>query len=149
RTDLPDQIAAVHAMVRADRAFARVVRKAALLRAAVQREHGVGRQRTEAQRRDVQDAGVVRLRAAGTYVETKIGRRDLGRHDRMVDPLVARSVLVELRPEGPLVGFALGALVDERALLARERRMVVVALDEVLANLGPDELEQKAQMADD
>jgi hypothetical protein len=38
----------------------------------------------------------------------------------MVDPLVAGGVHVELGAEGALVGLALGALVDQAALLARE-----------------------------
>jgi hypothetical protein len=59
RADLPDQVAAVHAVVLADRALAGVVREAALLGAAVQRQDGVGRQRAEAHRRDVEHAGVV------------------------------------------------------------------------------------------
>jgi hypothetical protein len=57
RADLPDQVAAVHAVVLADRAFAGVVREAAALGAAVERQDGVGRQRAEAHRRDVEDAG--------------------------------------------------------------------------------------------
>jgi hypothetical protein len=67
----------------------------------------------------------------------------------VVDPFVARRADVHLRAEGPLVLRALGALVDQRTLLARERRRLVVALDEVLPDLRPDELEQEAQVPDD
>src|SRR5262245_37200147 len=56
--DLPDQVAAMHAMIGADRALACVVRETALLRAAVQRQDRVARERTEAHRRDVEDAGI-------------------------------------------------------------------------------------------
>ena len=81
-------------------------------------------------------------------VTRKSSDANLRRHQRVIDPLVARGSLIELRAERPLVGIALGALIDDRALLARERRLLVVALEEVLADLGPDELEQEAQVAD-
>ncbi len=57
-------------------------------------------------------------------------------------------VHVELGAERALLRVALGALVDQRALLARERRGLVVALDEVLADLGADEFEQVAHVPD-
>ena len=128
RRDLPDQVAAVHAVVRADRALARVVREAALLRTAVQREDRVAGQGTEAHRRDVENARAVRLRAARrrAHGHAKVERRNLRRHQRVIDPLVARGALIELRTERPLVGIALRALIDDRALLARERRLLVV-----------------------
>src|SRR5256885_17243602 len=63
RGHFPDQVAAVHAVVLADGALARVVRKAAHLRALVQRQDGIGRQRAEAHGRDVEDAGAVGLGA--------------------------------------------------------------------------------------
>jgi hypothetical protein len=66
----------------------------------------------------------------------------------MVDPFVAGAPDVDLGPERPVVRFALGALVDQRALRARERRRLLVALDEVLAQFRPDVLEQEAQVAD-
>jgi len=66
----------------------------------------------------------------------------------MVDPFVAGFLHVQLRAEGPLVGLALGPLVDQRALHARERRGLGVALDEVLADLDAHELEQEAQVPD-
>jgi hypothetical protein len=53
---------------------------------------------------------------------------------------------VQLGAEGPLVGLALGALVDHGAARARRLAGVVVALDEVLADLGPDELQQEAHV---
>ncbi len=62
RADLPDQVAAVARGGAADRAFAGVVGEAAALGAPVERQDRVGRQRAEAHRRDVEDAGAVRLR---------------------------------------------------------------------------------------
>ena len=90
RAHLPDQVAAVHAVVAADRALTRVVREAALLRAAVQREDRVGGEGTEAHRRDVENARAVRLRALGAEPRSRESqRRNLRRHQRVVDPLVA------------------------------------------------------------
>jgi hypothetical protein len=66
----------------------------------------------------------------------------------VIDPLVACHALIELRAERAFVGIPLRTLIDERALLARERRLLVIGLEEVLTNLGANELEQKAQMAD-
>jgi len=141
-------LAAKDAVMAADRAFARVVREVAAPGAGVQREDGVGRERAEAHRRDVEEARAVRLGAAGADDDAKVVRRQHGRLQRVVDPLVADGRDVHLRAERALVGIVLGALVDERSLLARERRRLVVALDEVLADLRPDELEQEPEVAD-
>ena len=56
--------AAVHAVVGRDRALAGVVRETAQLRAAIQREDRVARERAETHRGDVEDAALVRLRGA-------------------------------------------------------------------------------------
>ena len=148
RADLPDQVAAVDAVVPADRAFAGVVREVAALGAGVQRQDGVRRERPEAHRRDVEDAGAVGLGAAGADQDAEVVRLQHRRLHRVVDPLVADRADVHLGAERSLVGLALGALIDQRALLARERRRLAIALDEVLAHLRPDELEQEAQVAD-
>jgi hypothetical protein len=66
----------------------------------------------------------------------------------VVDPLVPDGADVELGAERSLVRIALGPLVDERALLTRERSGVAIVLDEVLADLRAEELEQEAQVAD-
>jgi hypothetical protein len=58
-------------------------------------------------------------------------------------------VLIELRAERPFVGRSFGTLIDDRALLTRERRLLVVGFEEVLPNLGADQLEQETQVADD
>ena len=63
RADFPDQVAAVDAVVLADRAFAGVVRKAAAFGAAVQSQDRVSTQGAETHRRDVVDACRVGLGA--------------------------------------------------------------------------------------
>jgi len=125
------------------------MREVAPLGAAVERADGIRTQRPKAHGRNVEQACVVRLLAAPSDQHPKIVRRQLGRHQRMVNPFIADGSDVHLRAEGTLVGVAFGALVNERALLARERCRLVVSLDEILAHLGPHELQQKAQVADD
>ncbi len=65
----------------------------------------------------------------------------------MVEPFIAFRAHVQLGAERPLVGLALGTLVDQRALHARERRGLGVALDEVLADLRAEIFQQIAQVA--
>src|SRR5664279_251019 len=55
RADLPDDVAAVLAMIGADTTFAGVMREAALLRARVQRAHRIGTECSETHRRDIED----------------------------------------------------------------------------------------------
>ena len=78
----------------------------------------------------------------------RLAWRLLGR-DRMVQPLVVRLVDIVLGAERALVERPLGALVDDRALVAREGHAVLVVLEEVLAHLRPDLLEQEAQVGGD
>jgi len=144
----PDQVAALRAVVHADRTFAGVVREIAAQRAAIQRADRRAAQRAEAHRADVEDAGVIWLGAVGADAHAEVVRGHARGLQRVVDPFVAFGLHVELGAQRALVGVALGALVHQRALLARERGGLVVALDEVLAHLGSDELEQEAQVAD-
>ena len=140
------------AVVHADGAFARVMREAAALGTRVQRHDGVGRQCAEAHAGDVEDAGLVGLGAggaAGAYGHAEVMGGHVGGRHGVVDPLITHGLHVQLRAEGALVGLALGPLVDERSLLAGEGGRLVVALDEVLPHLGPDELQQEAQVPDD
>ena len=74
--------------------------------------------------------------------------RRLARHHRMVEPLVADRVDVALRAEGHLVELALGALIDDRALVAREGRAVLVAFEEILADLRPYALQHEAEIGE-
>jgi hypothetical protein len=65
------------------------------------------------------------------------------------EPGVARRVGVEFGAERLLVFDVLGALVDQRALVAVERSPVLVALDHVLMELGPEVFDHEAQVAQD
>ena len=67
----------------------------------------------------------------------------------MVDPLKPYCVGIKLGPERTLVEHIFGALIDDRALLARERRGLGVALDEILANFGANKFEHETQMPND
>jgi hypothetical protein len=64
-------------------------------------------------------------------------------------PLVALGIDVVVGAEGPHVEHQLGALIDDRAPVTRKRQAVLVALEEVLAHLRPDRLEDEAQMGGD
>src|ERR1700745_2240639 len=64
--DLPDDVAAHLAVIGADAALAGVMGKAALLRAGIERTHGVRAQCTKAHRRDVEDGCRVRPGAVRT-----------------------------------------------------------------------------------
>jgi len=159
RADLPDQVAAMLAVVTRDGALARVVREATGLGPLVQGQHGVGRQGAKAHGRDVEHTGVVGLGAGLHRGRGRIGaaadphpevvRGQLrGRH-RVVHPFVAVRANIQLRAKRPVVGLALGALVHQRALRPRKRRRLAVAFNEVLAHFGPDVLQHEAQVADD
>ena len=81
--------------------------------------------------------------------DTKVVRAQRAGRNRMRHPLMAGGVGVELGAKRPLVRIALSALIDQRALRARKRRRLVIAFDEVLPDLRPDEFQHKAHMPDD
>src|SRR5882724_3169282 len=58
--DLPNDVAAILAMIGADAALAGVVREAALLGAGIQRAHRIGAERAETHRRDIEHRRRVR-----------------------------------------------------------------------------------------
>src|SRR5690606_18290517 len=150
RADVPHQRAAGLAVIPADTAFAGVVREVAQACAFVQRHDGVGRKRAEAHRRNVERRHRVRLgafRPAHHDAEIRIG--NARRHQRMVDPFVALAIHIFAGAEWTLVDFLLGALVNDRALCARERRGLRIVFQKILADLRPDELEKEAQIAQD
>src|SRR5699024_11669648 len=62
-TDFPDHIGAVLQVVGAQAAFAGVVGKAAEAGATIHRQHGVGRKRAEAHRRNIEPRGIIGLAA--------------------------------------------------------------------------------------
>src|ERR1700752_3124584 len=59
--DLPDDVAAVLAVIGADAALAGVMRETAALRAGIERAHRVGAERAEAHRRYVEDRRRIRF----------------------------------------------------------------------------------------
>ncbi len=67
----------------------------------------------------------------------------------MLKPFIARRVNVELRAERPLVQREFGALVDDRAPVARERQAVLFALEEILPDLRANLFKKKTQMSGD
>ena len=150
RSQLEHDVAAALAVIAADPALAAVMVEIAHLGALVQRQDRIGRQRPEAHRRDVVDRGAVGLRTIRPADgQAKVGVLDLARPDRMGQPLVAAVIDPLLGAEGALVLDVLGALVDDGARLARERHLFLIALDQVLANLRPDQFKEIAHMAED
>src|SRR6202162_5965546 len=148
--DLPDQVAAVLAGIAADPALAGVVGEAAELGALVERAHRVRRERAEAHRRNVEHGAGIRLLAlVAADHHSGVGVCDVHRAQRMIDPFVAGEIHVLAGAERLAVLDALGALVDQRALRARERHRLVVALQEILADLRPDRLEEEADVRHD
>ena len=84
--------------------------------------------------RDVEHGGRVRLRAFGPADRgAEELRRRLLRLDRMVQPLIMIAIDVVMAAEGPRVELLLGALIDERALVAREGCAIFFRLEEILA----------------
>src|ERR1700738_3053619 len=88
--NLPDQIAAVLAMIGTDAALAGVVREAALFRTRVQRAHRVRTERAKTHRRDVEDRCRIRLGAIRPADgDTKLAVGTNLRRNRMVHPFKA------------------------------------------------------------
>jgi len=121
----------VLAVVGRDRTFAGIVRETAAFGAGIERQDGVGTQRAEAHGRDVENAGVVGLRAQSDAIATcrdlvgcaanpdaEMVRCQRAGRDRMVHPLVTLGVYIELRAERSVVRVSLGALVHQRTLRA-------------------------------
>src|ERR1700730_2841037 len=146
-TDLPDQIAAVLAMIGADTALAGVMREIALLGARIERAHRVGAQRAKAHRRDIEDRRRIRLGAVGAADGNAklLDGTNLRRH-RMVHPFITVAIDILLGAERPLVEHHLRPLIDQRAGVAAERHAVLFALEEILPHLRPDLFQQEAQM---
>ena len=59
------------------------------------------------------------------------------------------AIDIALRAKRFLVELALGALIDDGALLAGEWPAVGIGLEEILAHLGPYFFKEKAQVPDD
>src|SRR5215217_6358486 len=145
--DLPDDVAAVFAMIGTDTALAGIVREAALPGAGIQCPHGLGAERAKTHGRDVEDRRRIRPGAIGAAdgdAEFSAAKR-LRRH-RMMHPFVTLAIDVFLGTERPLVELHLGALIDQRTGVAGERHAVLLALEEVLPHLGANFLEQETNM---
>jgi len=118
---------------------------------AVQGSDGVGAEGAEAHGRDVEDRcriGQAALRPANGDAERCRVWRGHWQHG-MADELEAGLVGIVEGAEGLLGAFVLGPGVDQRALRAGERQLVVVALDQVLADLRADGFDQVADVAQD
>src|SRR5208282_796058 len=66
--------------------------------------------------------------------------------DRMRQPFEAGRIDIVLRAERPLIERLFGALIDQRALIARERCAVFFAFQEILPDLGTYFFEDEADM---
>src|SRR5262249_13810375 len=146
----PDQVAAVLAVIAADRAFASIMRKAAELGALVEGADGVGAKRAKTHGGNVEQREVVGLPAfavAHANVENVAVARMRG--NRMVDPLKGVAIDVLLRAERPLVELALGALIGDGALGAVEGHAVGIAFEEVLADFRPHLFQPEADVGED
>ena len=114
---------------------------------AIERADGVARQRPKAHRRDVEHRHRIRLGTPLAHHHAKVRRSNARGRKRMANPLVPGDLHIQFGAERAAVDFALGALVDDAALGTRERTLVGVVLNEVLADFRADELEQEAEVA--
>src|SRR3954451_516881 len=150
RTDLPDDVAAHLRVIGAEAALAGVVREAALLGTGIQRAHGVRAERAKTHRGDVEHRSRIRLwaiRSADGDAEFLLGMRL--RRDRVMHPLITLAVNVLLSAKRTFVELHLGALIDHRTDVTRERHAVLLALEEVLPHLRAYLFEQKTDMRRD
>ena len=67
----------------------------------------------------------------------------------MIKPFETRFVNIEFGSEGDFVELTLGALIYDCALVATKRGTIHVAFDEILPDLGPDHLEEKAEQREE
>ncbi len=147
RRHFPDDVAAVFTVIWRDRTFAGIVGEAAFLRAQIQCADRVGRQRAEAHRRDIEERHRIGLRARRADHHAEVVMRERGRCERVADPFVIDRFHIQFGAERPTVRLVFRALVDDAALLARERLFVGIAFDEILADFGTNELEDKAEVS--
>src|SRR4051794_11805092 len=148
--NLPDQVAAMLAVVGADAALSGVMREAALFRPGVQRAHCVGTERAKAHRGDIENGRRIGLGAIRTPDGDPelIVPANLWRHG-MVDPLIAIPIDILLSAERALVQHHLCPLIDHSAGVAAEGHTVLLALEKVLTHLRPDLFQQETQMRGD
>mmetsp|Transcript_3185 Transcript_3185/g.11340 ORF Transcript_3185/g.11340 Transcript_3185/m.11340 type:complete len:591 (+) Transcript_3185:387-2159(+) len=149
RADVPHDVGAEQ-VVLADAALTGIVVEAPLLGAEVERRDSAARERAVRHRGDVEQRGRVGLlagRAADQHPRLVEVAHRLRKH-RVARPLVARGVDVAPRAQRVRVcaDLHLRARVDCVAHRARVRDHLLLVLDEVLLDLGPDALEQVAEV---
>src|SRR5262245_37754929 len=99
-------------MIAADAPLAGVVSEAAELGSLVEGANGIGAQRAEAHRRNVEQRQRIGLLALGpAHMHAEIVATDRDRRDRMIDPFEVVAVDVLLGAERPLVEGTLRALI--------------------------------------
>jgi len=150
RTDFPDQIAAILAMIIADAALAGIVREVSAFRARIERTDRIGTERAKTHGGNIEHRGGIRLQAIGAAdgdAKMLVGRR-LRRH-RVMHPFIAVGVNLFLGSERAFVEHHLGALIDDGAPVAAERLAILLALEKILPHLGPDFFQQKTDMRRD
>ena len=129
-----------------DRSLAGGMGKPAEFRPPIERLDRIGRERPVGHARDVERRGRIGLRAIRPADgDAEIVRVQMRGGHRVVDPFMADLVDVEQRAERAQPLDPLGAAIDERALLARIGGLLVVALEEILPDLGAEMLEDEAQ----
>src|SRR5947207_4826975 len=149
--DLPDDVAAILAVIGADAALAGIVREAAFFRPRIERAYRVGAERAKAHRRNVEHRGRIRLAAIGAAdgdAEFLAAGVNLRRY-RMVHPFIAVVIDVLLGAERPLVEHHLSALIDQRPGVAGKRHAVLFALEEILPHFGADLFQEEAHVCRD
>jgi len=143
RADLPDQIAATLQVIRAKPTLTRVVSEATKLGSATEGQNRIHAERAETHRRNIQQAARVRLPAVGsTNGDSHIAGVDFLGLQRVIHPFITRSVHIDLGAKRSRVARTLRSLIDQRTMLPIEGHPFVIALDEVLTNLWPNELQQ-------
>src|SRR6056297_1419256 len=140
---LPDQITSVLAVELRQATFTGILIETTNGCAAVQRPYGVSAERAEAHRRDIQQRGLVRMLAvcaANAHARVVVDVFDVHCANGVADPLIAIAASVNARAERHAGQVAFGALVDDRAKHALDRRAVHVRFQQVLAYEGPQVL---------
>ena len=118
RGHLPDQVAAVFAVVHRDRTVTGVMRKASALGTGIERADGIGAERAKTHGRDIEHASTLWLRGIGPDGDAKVMRSQRAGRHRMRHPFMSGGMGIELGAEGPFVRITLGTLIDQRTLRA-------------------------------
>ena len=111
----------------------------------------VGAERAEAHRRYVEDRGRIGLAASvAADRNTEAGRVGDGHRPSGVrDEFITIFIDVDERAEGAVADFVLGSRVYERTLASRERRFLMVVLEEILPDARTNILEEPSEAAHD